>query len=198
MCNIPIDDIKSDKPLLAALKQFLLISALSCVGKREVWTRKSADTLGFYFQGARLAGLTEKQVAIRACSIDTSGNSPYKQPIVLPGLPPGDGSKGSSRVAAQAPCTILPPPPSEVGGRKLSKCTILPYDGGLGSMVEVPRRRIVSLSTVKESKPVVMKKRDTLPYASPLALQSKVKHKSQQPKVYDITAIIMHAGSERW
>lgn len=178
---IPTDDIKSEKPLLSALKSFLLLSAVSCVTKKKVWTRKSADTLGFYFEGARLSGLTEKQVAIRACSLDTSGNSPYKQPIVLPGLPPGNSSKGSSRVASLSPCTIVPPLPSEVGGKRLSRCTILPYEGGIGSLAEGPRRSKVSFqSVVKGSKPVVINTRPTFslgPYASKLALPLVPKRK---------------------
>lgn len=175
-----VDDIKSEKPLLAALKKFLFVSAVSCIAKREVWTRKSADTLSFYFEGARLAGLTEKQLAIRACSLDTSGNSPYKQPVVLPGLPPGDGSKGSSMVASLAPCTIVPPLPSEVGGKRLSKCTILPYEGGFASLVEGHRRRTVPFQSV--AKPVINKRATfTLgPYASKLALGDDIKKWDKQ------------------
>lgn len=162
------DNIKSEKPLLSALKQFLLLSALTSVTKRDTLTKKSADTLGFYFEGARLAGLTEKQLAIRACSLDTSGNSPYKQPVVLPGLPPGNSSKGSSAVASLSPCTIVPPLPSEVGGKRLSRCTILPYEGGMRNLEEGPRNSKVSLQSVaRGSKPDVMSK---TPYASKVTL----------------------------
>lgn len=183
------DDIR-EKPLLAALKKFLLVSASSCVAKREVWTRKSADTLGFYFAGARLAGLTEKQLAIRACSLDTSGHSPYKQPVTLPGLPPGDASKGGSMAASLSPCTIVPPLPSEVGGKRLSRCTILPYEGGL-SVVESQnhRRRTVPLqSVVRGSKPLVLHKRATFtlgPYASQLVFDVIPEIKKEGKKVGD-------------
>lgn len=88
---------------------------------------KSADTLGFYLDGARLKGLTERQLAERACSLDTTGSSPYKQSVVLPGLPAGDNSKGSSRLNSLDPCTILPPTTHDEHGKRLSKCTILPY-----------------------------------------------------------------------
>lgn len=104
-------------------------SAASCIVKRESWGRKSADTIGFYFEVARLSGLTERQVAIRACSIDTTGSSPYRQSIVLPGLPPDDNAKGTSLAVSQAPCTVIPPPTNVVSGKRLSRCTILPFTG---------------------------------------------------------------------
>lgn len=175
------DDIQSAKPILAALTKFLIVSAVNSIPKREVWTRKSADTLGFYFEGARLAGLTEKQLAIRACSLDTSGSSPYKQPVVLPGLPAGDGSMGTSKMTFLSPCTIVPPRPSEVGGKRLSKCTILPYEGGLASMTEGQRRRTVPFQSV--AKPAVLNKRATFtlgPYASQLAFGDVIKKGDKQ------------------
>lgn len=180
-CTHNADDIQSAKPILAALTKFLIVSAVNSIPKREVWTRKSADTLGFYFEGARLAGLTEKQLAIRACSLDTSGSSPYKQPVVLPGLPAGDGSMGTSKMTFLSPCTIVPPRPSEVGGKRLSKCTILPYEGGLASMTEGQRRRTVPFQSV--AKPAVLNKRATFtlgPYASQLAFGDVIKKGDKQ------------------
>jgi hypothetical protein len=113
--------------------------------------------LKFYYEGARTVGLSEKQLAIRACSIDTSGNSPYQQPVVLPGLPLGNNaSKRKSRVASLVPCTIIPPPPNEVGGKRLSRCTILPYhDEGIANYAERQRKStIMSYHSVsRPSKP---------------------------------------------
>ena len=116
--------------IIACLREFLLKSAIKCLSGRESFIRRSADTLGFYFAGARLSGLTEKQVTERALSIDTTGHSPYKQPLVLPGLPIHNNAKGGSKINSFLKCTILPPPPNSVGGRKLSKCTVLPYTAG--------------------------------------------------------------------
>lgn len=119
------------KPIIACLRDFLLKSAIKCLSGRESFVRRSADTLGFYFEGARLSGLTEKQITERACSIDTSGHSPYKQPLVLPGLPIHNNAKGGSRINSCLPCTIVPlPGPPSTGGRRLSKCTVLPYTAG--------------------------------------------------------------------
>lgn len=151
MAHVHVDDVKSERPLLAAIKSFLQYSAFASVNCREVDTRKSARPLSFYFAGVRTSGLTEKQLAIHACSLDTSGNSPYKQPVVLPGLPPGNGAS----IVSTSPCTIIPPPPSEVGGKKFSRCTILPYEGGMGSLASERRRSTMSYrSMALSSKPV--------------------------------------------
>ena len=111
-------------------------------------TRKSPQPLPFYFAGVRTSGLTEKQLAVRACSLDTSRNSPYKQPVVLPGLPPGNGA---NIVAPVSPCTIIPPRPSKVGGRRLSRCTILPYEGGTGSLANERRRSTMMYQSIAMS-----------------------------------------------
>lgn len=126
-----------------ALKQFLLTSATAHVDKKETDVKRSADTLGFYFEGARIEGLTERQVAVRACSIDTTGSSPYRQSIVLPGLPPNINSKGSSlATSSDAPCLMIPPPPDiNSDGKRGSICTILPYTGSKGSKLEPPNRQ---------------------------------------------------------
>lgn len=133
------------KPIISCLREFLLKSAIRCLTGRESFIRRSADTLGFYFEGARLSGLTEKQLTARACSIDTTGHSPYKQPLVLPGLPVHNNAKGGSKINSCLPCTILPPPPSTVGGRRLSKCIVLPYTAGpeLEPMPQDEKDRVV-------------------------------------------------------
>lgn len=115
----------------------MIKSTECCIKTEHKFPRKSADTLGFYFEGARVLGLSEKQVAERARSIDTTGSSPYRKPLVLPGLPPGDNSKGSSKVASN--CTVLPPLLSANDGRRRSKCTILAY-------ATAPRQSIIKSS----------------------------------------------------
>lgn len=118
------------------LKQFLQRSAaFHAAIKKETWRRKSADTLGFYFQVARLEGLTERQMAVRACGIDTTRrDSPYLKPVVLPGLPTTNNAKGSSMaVSDEDLCVVIPPPQTDSRGKRMSSCTILPYTGDTGN-----------------------------------------------------------------
>ena len=127
-------------------------SATACISKRDTFSRTSADTLKFYFKSARLTGITENQVAKLACSIDTTGHSPYKAPLVLPGLPPDSHMSEKRKIVLKTPCTIIPPHPSAVGGKRLSKCTILPYDAaGLENTIQNIEAGITS-SAYKQTK----------------------------------------------
>lgn len=140
------------KTILSALREFLVKSATACISKRDTFSRTSADTLKFYFESVRLSGITENQVAQRACSIDTTGHSPYKEPLVLPGLPPD--KSGQPKIVSKTPCTIIPPRPSAVGGKRLSKCTILPYDAaGLENTIQDIERKVLHPQQLRHSRP---------------------------------------------
>lgn len=143
-------------------------SATACISKRDIFSRTSADTLKFYFDSVRLTGITENQVAQRACSIDTTGHSPYKESLVLPGLPPD--KSGKCKIVSKTPCTIIPPRPSAVGGKRLSRCTILPYTAA--GLEGIETKVLHAQHRNSKCKP---SKVDTLP---------KLGTSSQQTKVY--------------
>ena len=147
-------------------------SATACISKRDTFSRTSADTLKFYFKSARLTGITENQVAKLACSIDTTGHSPYKAPLVLPGLPPDSHMSEKRKIVLKTPCTIIPPHPSAVGGKRLSKCTILPYDAaGLENTIQNIEAKVLHPQHINRPRQV-----DPLPKLGTRSKQEKVLH----------------------
>jgi hypothetical protein len=84
---------KEDKEslLFSALTKFMMKSALSSISEIERYynakVRKSPHVVGHYAAGARLIGLTEKQMAQHLATLNQSGDensdSPYAQPVRL-------------------------------------------------------------------------------------------------------------------
>lgn len=75
--------------LFSALAKFMRKSALSSMSEIERYynskVRKSPHVVAHYAAGARLIGLTEKQMAKRLATLSVTGgennNSPYAQPV---------------------------------------------------------------------------------------------------------------------